>query len=576
MKYFNRKDSLLMVLATAINIGQCYFYLRVPGCLSDITTLLSIPGTTVDDVVMLSAKMVASALISLVLGITTYVICAYVSSDVSARIRAQVFDKVMTFSEQENSKFNVSTLITRTTNDVNQIQPLISTIFPAISQAIFTLAMALWMIYSMRWEWLFAVAAVSESVICMFLLCMTYVAPKYDYIQKNIDKICAVMREKLKGARVIRSYNAEKFIEERYAAANGLIRDTNISAARITTLIGPYTDAMVSFVSITVYAIGFFLILSSDIPERLGLFSNMIVVASYGSIVIQSFIIVVYVAMMMPRANASLRRIDEVMDLDVSVKSGPISETNGECVLEFRNVSYMYSEKDGYVLKDISFRARKGEMIAFIGDTGCGKTTLMNLIPRFMDPTDGCILFDNKDIREYDLDFYREKIGFATQQPVLFEGTVDHNIRLGRLHKVCNTEDMDDALRISCSYEFVKDMGGTMSRLVQRGSNLSGGQRQRLSIARSVVSEPEIFIFDDSFSALDFKTESIIRETVCERDRYSTFLISSQRIGSVMNADCIHYMEQGRIIASGSHDDLMEKCPGYKRIVDAQLGGRNR
>ncbi|MFI3260201.1 MAG: ABC transporter ATP-binding protein [bacterium] len=574
LKYLTKTEWLLSLIVVVLIMFQVHLELLLPDYMSEITMLISSGSDALNEVMLAGSKMIGCAVASLILAVFVSVIAAKIASNFSARLRKEIFEKVQSFSNAEINKFSTSSLITRTTNDVTQVQILIIMGLQAMIKAP---TMSIWAVSKILNKNLTWSGAVGVSVLVLLTIvgvCLFLVIPKFKKIQALTDDINRVTREHLTGLSVIRAYNAEEYQYNKFLECNNNLTSTNLFANRTLSVIMPSIQAVNSFLVLSIYFIGAYLISNANLTTVEVLFSDMIVFTSYGMQIIISFMILVMVFIMLPRSAVSAKRINEVLCTEVSIVDGKGTEGNkdkkGE--IEFKNVSFKYPDGKDYILKDISFKAKKGEVIAFIGATGCGKSTIVNLIPRFFDPNKGEVLVEGINITEYKLSDLRNKIGYISQKATLFSGTIESNVSYGCNGKESEKNDLKKSIEIAQAKDFVEGLEDKYNgHIAQAGGNLSGGQKQRISIARAINRKPDIFIFDDSFSALDYKTDRNLRNALNENCSDSTRIIVAQRIGTIKNADQIIVLENGEIVGIGKHKDLLKKCEVYKEIALSQL-----
>ncbi len=548
---------------------QVWFDLEIPGYMSKITVLLN-DGSDADAIMAEGIAMIVCSVGSVFCSISAGGVAAYVASEYAKILRKEQFKKVQSFSPEEMSRFNIYSLITRSTNDVTQVQNAVSRTSQLVVKVPVMVYIALTKVATGSWEWteITAVGITAIIIVQMFMLC--YVIPRYRKVQWFTDSMNRTVREGMSGVRVIRAFNAQKYQDDKSDTANDELTENNLYASRLLAFTRPFNGVVQNILTVSIYLIGAELILSAATGEdALTIFSNMIVFSSYILYVVSSFILLAHVAMGLPRALVSARRINEVISTDISVVNGTETESEDTDVcISFKDVSFTYPGSSGDALTGISFEVRRGETVAIIGQTGSGKTSLVNLIPRLFDSTKGSVYIDGVDVRDYDLDFLRSKIGYATQKPMLFSGTVRFNIGYGS--HGCSDEDMIEAARIACIDSYLDDNEGLDTVIEQLGANLSGGQKQRISIARAVCKRPEIYIFDDTFSALDFKTDALVRRNLKRITDDSTTVIVSQRISTIADADNILVIADGTIVGSGKHDHLMKTCDIYREMARIQ------
>ncbi len=571
LKEFNKKDYFLVLVCTLLIIFQVWLDLRLPDYMSEITKLVQTEGSKMSDILSQGGYMLLCALGSLISAFIVGYLTSYISATFSQKIRKTLFSKVQSFSMEEIKKFKTSSLITRTTNDITNIQMFISMGLQMIIKAPITAVWAILKILGKNYRWSIATGVavvVMLSVICTLML---IVLPRFKIVQKLIDNINDKTRENLTGVRVIRAFNAEKYQEDRFEDANQKLTNTQMFNQRMMSIMSPTMYLIMNLLPLSIYIIGAGLINNAGMFDRLNLFSDMVVFSSYAMQVIMAFLMLAMIFVMYPRASVSADRIKEVLDTETKVCDGTFSsDTKLKGEVEFKNVSFKYPDADEYILKNISFKAKKGDTLALIGSTGSGKSTIVNLIMRFYDATEGEILIDGKNIKEYKLDALYKKIGYVPQRAVMFNGSVKYNISYG--DKKVSEKDMKNAARIAQASEFIDKMPkGYDANVSSGGTNISGGQKQRLAIARAIAKDPEIFVFDDSFSALDYKTDYTLRKELKKNAKDKTNIIVAQRIGTILNADEIIVLENGFVKGCGTHAELLKKCKVYKEIALSQL-----
>ena len=574
-RYLGKREWAMAGCALLFILGQVWLDLRLPEYMSEITVLVQTEGSAMGDILHAGGLMLLCALGSMVLAIATGFLTAVVSASLTRNLQSALYHKVLSFGSEEMGRFSTASLITRTTNDVTQVQMVLSMGLQMLVKAPVTAVLAILKIQekgSPQWTLLTASAVILLLVVLG--LQMVYVLPKLKKVQKLTDNLNRIMRENLTGLRVVRAYNAENYQEGKFTGANDALTDNNLKAGRATSLMGPLMSLVMNGVSLGIYWIGAYIIEAAGMGDKLTIFSNMVVFSSYAMQVIMSFLMLSIIFVMYPRAQVSAQRIREVLDTAPTMRDGTETRgdgTEGEVV--FDHVSFRYPGGDGYVLEDISFTAHKGETVAFIGATGSGKSSLVNLIPRLYDVSEGSVRVDGVDVRDYDREALRNKLGYVSQKAVLFAGDIRGNITLGENGKGPEDgETVDKALSIAQASEFVDNLlDGVNAPVAQGGANFSGGQKQRLSIARAVARKPEIYIFDDSFSALDYKTDRVLRERLKTETAGVTTLIVAQRIGTIMDADRIVVLDDGKAVGIGRHKELLKTCPVYQEIAASQL-----
>ena len=564
-----------MVLCSLVFVViQVWLDLKMPDYMSTITTLVQTPGSEMSDILLNGGYMLLCAVGSMIAAMITGYFAARVAAGLSKTVREKVFKKVMHFNSEEIGRFSTASLITRTTNDITQVQTLVAMGLQAIIKAPILLVWAIIKISGKQWQWSLATAAAVLVILVVLMIAVVLALPKFKIIQQLTDNLNRVTRENLTGIRVVRAYNAEKFQEDKFEKANEELTKTNLFSNRVMALLMPTMSFVTSAISLAIYWIGAYIIDAADIAGRLTIFSDMVVFSSYAMQVIMAFTMLTMMFIMLPRVMVSARRINEVLDTEISLKDGnlEIPDTNVQGQIEFRNVSFKYPDAGGYVLENISFTAEAGQTVAIIGSTGSGKSTLVGLIPRFYDATEGEVLVDGVNVKNYTQNELRNRLGYVSQRAVLFSGSVKSNVMYGDNGKNQLPEDMVDAVSIAQAYDFVEKMDGQYdARIAQGGTNVSGGQKQRLSIARAICRRAEIYIFDDTFSALDYKTDRTLRMALNSKLRAATKLIVAQRIGTIRNADKIIVLDSGKIAGMGTHDELMQACIVYQEIARSQL-----
>lgn len=573
LKYLKPKEWALVGFSLLFIVAQVWLDLELPGYMSDITRLIQTPGSEMSEIITAGVWMLLCALGSLATSIIVAGIAARTAANFSSRLRSKLFDKVQSFSMEEINNFSTASLITRSTNDITQVQMLIVIGLQLLLKAPILAVWAMLKITGKSWQWSLSTGVAIGVLILIVGICIVLVLPKFQRLQQLTDNLNRVARENLTGLRVIRAYNAEGYQEDKFGVANNELTRTNLFANNVLSMLMPSISLIMSGLSLSIYWVGAVLIQNADGAAKLGLFSDMIVFSSYAMQVVMAFMMLIMIFILMPRAHVSAKRINEVLDTKPSLQNGSLTSSKADRVgeVEFRNVSFKYPDAEDYVVEDISFTAKKGETVAFIGSTGCGKSTVVNLIPRFYDATAGEVLVDGINVNQYEQSALRNKIGYVSQKAILFGGTVSSNVAFGDNGSNL-ASDVVDAVYTSQASDFVEKMDGSYeAHVAQGGSNLSGGQKQRLSIARAIARRPEILIFDDSFSALDYKTDRKLRSELKKEARGTTMLIVAQRIGTIKDADKIIVLEAGRMAGMGTHDKLMQSCSIYHEIAYSQL-----
>ena len=570
-RYLRKKDWLFVCISLCFIVFQVWIDLRLPDYMAEITRLIQTPDSALSSVVWAGMKMLSCAILSMAAMFVVGYFVAQVAAGLSKRLREAVYGKVISFSMEEMGKFSTASLITRSTNDISQVQMVIAIGLQASVRAPIMAVWAITKIINKNLMWSAATGVAIAFLLVLIAVIFVLVVPGFQKMQTLTDNINRVARENLSGVRVVRAYNAEKYQEDKFEEANEELTSVNLFNQKIMALMSPVMTLISSGLTLSIYWIGVYLIDKAALQDKITLFSDMIVFSSYAMQVIMSFMMLTFTFIILPRAIVSSKRINEVLDTKNRIMDGEGCENTSETgTVEFRNVSFHYPDAADDIISDINFKANKGEMVAFIGATGSGKTTLINLIPRFYDVTGGEVLVDGVNVKKYKLSELRKKIGYAPQKALLFSGTIEENVCYGA--DTPDSERLNEALEISQAKEFVEKLTDNVKSKISQGAvNVSGGQKQRLSIARSLYNKPEILIFDDSFSALDYRTDKILRKELRERSKGSTSLIVAQRIGTIMEADLIIVLEEGRIVGQGKHKELLKSCPIYKEIAMSQL-----
>lgn len=575
LKKLTWKDFILAAVAFVFIIVQVWLSLTMPDYMSEITKLVQTKGSKMNDILIAGGKMLACALGSLLAAVCTSICASKISSNFSANLRGQVFHKVQSFSMEEIGNFSTASLITRSTNDITQVQMLIVMCLEVLLKAPIMAVWALCKISTKNWQWTASTGLAVVVLLSFVGVCVAVALPKFKKLQSLTDNLNRVTRENLTGLNVVRAYNAEGYQQKKFNDANDELTKTQLFANRTMGTMMPGIQMVMNGLMLAIYWIGAYLISNAQMFDKLTIFSDMIVFTQYAMQVVMSFMMLVMIFVLLPRASVSAKRINEVLDMPLSIKDGTkengIDGKKGE--VEFRNVSFCYPDAEKDVIEDISFTAHKGETIAFIGSTGCGKSTVINMIPRFYDATKGEVLVDGVNVKEYTQKALRNKIGYVSQKAVLFTGSIKSNVAYGdNGTKGFTDDDVKQAIETAQAKEFVdKTEGGVDAFVAQGGSNFSGGQKQRLSIARAICRHPEILIFDDSFSALDYKTDRVLRDTLRKTCADATRFIVAQRIGTIRDADKIIVLDDGKIAGMGKHNELMETCEVYRQIAYSQL-----
>lgn len=574
-KNLRKQEWGLIVLALVFVVAQVWLDLTIPDYMADITRLVQTDGSTMNEILTAGGKMLLCALGSLVSAVLTAICAARIATSFAATIRGKLFSKVQSFSMEEIGHFSTASLITRSTNDVTQIQMLIAMGLQMLVKAPIMAVWAIMKISDKKWQWTFSTAVAVVVLLLIVGVCLMFVTPKFKKIQSLTDDLNRVTRENLTGLSVVRAYNAEKYQEDKFENANEALTGTNLFAQRTLAFMMPGIQIVMSVLTLAIYWIGAVLINDAGMVDKVQIFSDMMVFSQYAIQVVMSFMMLVMIFMILPRASVAANRIQEVLDTKLTIEDGSgvhgDPDKTGEIV--FDKVSFRYPDAEEDVLKDISFTAGKGETVALIGATGCGKSTVINLIPRFYDATEGTVSVDGVNVKDYSQKELRNKIGYVSQKATLFTGTIESNVAYGdNGQKNASETDIKKALDIAQASEFVDSLeDGSKAYVAQGGSNFSGGQKQRMSIARAIARKPEILIFDDSFSALDYKTDRVLREALAKSCKDSTRIIVAQRIGTIRDADRIIVLEDGKIAGMGRHEELMRDCEVYRQIALSQL-----
>ncbi len=572
---FRRRDWICLAAAVVFIVAQVWLDLKMPDYMSEITTLVQTPGSEMAAVLAAGAKMLACALGSLCSALMVAVMAARVATDFGADTRRRMFAKIQSFSMGEIGKFSTASLITRSSNDIQQVQMLIVMGLQSIVKAPIMAVWAILKISGKNVTWTLTTAAAVVLLLITVVICVSIAMPKFKKLQRLTDDINRVTRENLTGIRVVRAYNAEGYQEDKFDVANKELTKTNLFASRTMSFMMPSIQMIMNGLTLTIYWLGAAMISEAAFADKIGLFSDMIVFTQYAMQVVMAFMMLIMIFIIFPRASVSAKRILEVLETKLSIADG---EEDGSAAketgtIEFRNVSFRYPGAEEDVLENISFSAKKGETVAVIGSTGSGKSTMIHMIPRFYDATEGEVLVDGINVKKYNQKALRNKIGYVSQKAILFSGTVYDNIAYGDNGKAKHLKsDVVEAVYTAQASEFVEKLPeGYDAHVSQGGSNFSGGQKQRLSIARAVCRRPEILIFDDSFSALDYKTDRILRKQLEKDCKDATRLIVAQRIGTIRDADQIIVLDDGKVAGKGTHEELMRDCETYQQIAYSQL-----
>ena len=570
IKNFEKKDYTLVLLIVILIVVQVWLDLKMPDYMSEITKLVKTEGSNMSDILYNGGFMLLCSLGSLTSTIISGYFLALLSSKFSSNIRKKLFYKVESLSLNEIKKFETSSLITRTTNDISQVEMLIGMGLQLLIKAPITAVWAICKIVNKSFAWTLATSISVIIMLTVVTILTIVVIPKFKIVQKLIDKLNKVARENITGIRVIRAFNAEKYTKDKYEDVNTKLTNQQLFNQKAFAVMSPMMYLVMNMLALAIYIIGANLIMNANLSDKLTLFGDMIVFSSYSMQIIMSFLMLAMIFTVLPRAEVSANRINEVLDTESSIIDGTFdgkTETKG--TVEFCNVSFKYPDAKEYILENISFKANKGETVAFIGSTGSGKSTLINLVPRFYDVTEGEVLVDGKNVKDYKLEKLYNKLGYVSQKAVIFNGSVKYNVAFGENGK---KKDVKNAIKIAKAEDFVLNMDDKYDSLLsQGGTNISGGQKQRISIARAIARDPEIYIFDDSFSALDYKTDLELRKALKKNVKDATCLIVAQRIGTIMHADKIVVLDEGKCVGIGTHEELLKNCPVYKEIALSQI-----
>lgn len=575
LKNLTKKEWGLAAISLGLIVLQVWIDLTLPEFMGKITELAQTPGSEMKAILAAGGRMLLLAFGSVVVSVIIAGLAARISTNLSSRLRTNLFQKVQSFTMQEINNFSIPSLITRTTNDIIQVQMLVVIGLQILIKSPILAVWSIIKILDKGWQWSFAAGVAVAALIVVSVTMIALAIPKFKRLQQQTDDLSRVSRENLSGLRVVRAYNAERYQEDKFAKANDAFTRTNLFSYRLMAALMPSVELIMNGLTLSVYWIGAVLISSAAVMERLPLFSDMMVFSSYAIQLLMAFMMLVMVLILIPRASVSASRICEVLETEPALRDGTIDDLHSAVPgrVEFKNVSFRYPDAEDYVLQNISFQANKGETIAFIGATGCGKSTVINLIPRFYDVTEGAIYVDGINVKDFTQSALRNRIGYVSQKSVLFKGDVASNVAFGSNGTDGISEKaIVSAISTAQSRDFVEKMEDSyQSYIAPGGTNLSGGQKQRLSIARAIAREPEILIFDDSFSALDYKTDKLLRSELRRRAAYATIIIVAQRIGTIKDADRIIVLEEGKIAGMGTHQELMKSCDLYKEIAYSQL-----
>ena len=568
-----KKDICLFLVAVVFIILGVNLELTMPDYMSKITMLVQTEGSKMSEILLNGGYMLACAFGSMLISILVGYLIARVTSDFSLNTRNKLFNKVLSMGMQDVKAFNTSSLITRTTNDITQLEMVLGMGMQLLIKAPVTAVIAVTKILNKNWQWSLATGIAVVVLLTTIGILTVIVMPKFKIVQKLIDKLNGVTRENLTGIRVVRAFNAEKYQEGKFNDVNNRLTNQQLFNQRTFAIMQPMMYLVMHVLSMSIYFMGAFLIAESAMADKLTIFSEMVVFSSYAMQVIMSFLMIAMIITIMPRANVSANRINEVLDTVDSILDGNVKKGNEEGTVEFKHVYFKYPNAEEYVLEDISFKVNKGDVVAFIGSTGSGKSTLINLVPRFYDVTSGEVLVDGVNVKDYDQNSLHNILGYVPQKAVMFNGSVKYNVSYGENGKgKKNNKLIEEAIKVAQAEDFVTKMDeGYDSHIAQGGTNVSGGQKQRLAIARAIARKPEIYIFDDSFSALDYKTDSVLRKELKKYTKDATSLIVAQRIGTILNADKIIVLDEGKCVGMGTHKELIKNCEVYREIALSQL-----
>lgn len=573
IKKLTKKQVFLVFISIVFVALQVYLDLKIPDYMNEITKYVQ-SGGTIKDVLKPGSYMVLCAFGSLLSSVIVGYFASYIAASFSKNLRKDIFSKIGSFGMEEIKNFSTSSLITRTTNDVTQVGMLISMGLQVIIKAPIMAIWAITKILGKSFEWTLATGCAIVVLLILILVLVLIALPKFKKIQWLTDNLNRITRENLTGIRVVRAFNAENYQQNKFDNANDELTSTYSFTAKLMALMSPVMTLIMSGLSLSIYFIGAYLIERASMMDKIGLFSDMVVFSAYAMQVVIAFMMLTMIFILYPRASVAGKRILEILDTESSIKSGEVTSSKETGTIEFKNVSFKYPDAEEYMLENISFKVKKGQTIAFIGRTGSGKSTIINLIPRFYDATSGEVLVDGINVKEYKEENLYDKIGYVSQKAIMFRGTISENISFGKKNnKKIPKENISKAISVAQAEEFISKIPeGYNFKLAEGGTNLSGGQKQRLSIARAIARNPEIYIFDDSFSALDYKTDFTLRKQLKNYVKDATVLIVAQRIGTIKDADQIFLIEDGKIVGSGTHKTLIKTCPGYKEIALSQLG----
>ena len=574
LKVFGKLEWFTVFIIFWLIFGQVWLDLKLPDYMQEITVLVQTEGSKMHDILLNGGYMLLCAFGSLLLAVGTGYLIAGLSAKFSLKTRKRLFDKVLNLGLHETKSFQTSSLITRTTNDITQVEMLIGMGLQMLIKAPITAIWAITKILNKSTEWSMLTAVAVGILLLTIGILTIIVMPRFKIVQKLTDKINGVTRENLNGIRVVRAFNAEDYQEGKFDMVNTKLTKTQMFNQRTFAVLSPIMYLVMYYLTLSIYFVGSYLIKDSLMADKLELFGNMIVFSSYAMQVIMAFLMLAMIFMLLPRAQVSAKRINEVLNTKESITYGKLNHntTGEEGTVEFKNVSFKYPDAEEYLIRNISFKANKGDTVAFIGSTGSGKSTLINLVPRFYDATEGEVLIDGVNVKDYTEEYLYSLLGYVPQKAVMFDGTIKENVTYGKDSKNKGMKEIEAATKVAQAEEFISKMDdGLDSHIARGGTNVSGGQKQRLSIARAIAKDPEIYIFDDSFSALDYKTDATLRKALKDYTKNATSLIVAQRIGTIMNADKIIVLDSGKCVGMGTHKELLKSCEVYKQIALSQL-----
>ena len=573
LKNLTKRDCLFAFISFILIIFQVYLELKMPDYMSQVTILVESEGSDMGEILLNGLYMMLCAFGSLISAIFVGYFISTVAASFSLNTRKKIFEKVENLAMFEVKQFKVSSLITRTTNDITQIEMLIAMGLQLLIKAPVTAIWAVTKILNKSWQWSLATGIAVVILLSVIIILTLIVVPKFKIVQRLTDRINNVTRENLTGIRVVRAFNAERYQEDKFDEVNSSLTNQQLFNQRTFAIMQPVMYLVMHSVTLSIYFIGAILIKDSILSNKISIFGDMVVFSSYSMQVIMSFLMLAIIFMILPRASVSAKRINEVLDEKITIRDGNKKEGVETGTVEFKNVSFKYPDAEECLLENISFKVCKGETVAFIGSTGSGKSTLINLVPRFYDVTEGEVLVDGINVKEYKLEYLYNKIGYVPQKAVMFDGTVESNVSYGENGKETKSEEViKNAIEVAQGKEFVEKLDDKYkSHIAQGGTNVSGGQKQRLAIARAIARNPEIYIFDDSFSALDYKTDALLRKSLKKYTKDASMLIVAQRIGTIMNADKIIVLDEGKCVGIGTHKELLKNCEVYKQIALSQL-----